>query len=82
MHNSLEEMLEGVSHDDFTFWLSHQCTKALFLKLNIDLEELREHWSLGNYDEIQNLRASGQAFYLMSLEADLRTMLLEKSAQT
>jgi hypothetical protein len=32
-------------------------------------------WSLGHFDDAENLKAQGQAFYILGLQDDLRHML-------
>ena len=68
-------LLETVSPSDFINWLSMAPTKALFLQLQLDQEELRELWSSGRFTEDEQLKAQGQSFYLLDLEAKIRGML-------
>jgi len=49
----------------------------MFLQYQIDLEQLREDWSLFKYTPEEEKRAQGQAFYVLDLEDKIRGMLTD-----
>ena len=63
--------------EDHSSWLSHPCSKVLKWGLELDLLNLQECWALGNFDERENLKAEGQAFYILGLREDIQHMLTD-----
>lgn len=67
-------LLERVSPADFENWLQMDATKASFVQFEIDSEDLREKWASGCFNEREELKAQGQALYLLLLEETIRRM--------
>jgi hypothetical protein len=75
LQSKVQEILAGITPEDHSSWLAHPCSKLLETALKLDLHNLQMSWSLGHFDEAENLKAQGQAFYILGLQDDLRHML-------
>lgn len=73
-------LMEQASPDDFTNWKAHPLTKALLLKLEADSEEVRDLWSRGHFPDDTQLKAQGQAMYIMNLIEDIKAFNVERDA--
>jgi len=77
LQSKIQSNLEGITPEDYSSWLAHPCSKVLFATLDLDEENLRTGWQLGEYGKRQEAQAQGQAFYILGLRDDLRHMLAE-----
>ena len=75
LESKQRSLLEKVSKDDHINWLSMPSTKAMFIQFEIDQEQLRELWAAGQYGDVENLKAQGQAYYILDLEQKIKEML-------
>lgn len=75
LESKQRSLLEKVSKDDHINWLSTPSTKAMFIQFDIDQQQLREMWSMGQYNETEGWKAQGQAQYIMDLEQKIKEML-------
>jgi len=64
--------------DDIRQWLTHPLTKAVLTRLELDSEELRDQWVLGNFSNEEQHKAQGQAMYIIGLASDIRTIAQAK----
>lgn len=74
LENKLVELVEQGSREDFVQWLHSTFTQALFVRLDLDQEELRDYWSLGHYTNDEQVKAQGQAEYIVGLIYDIKTI--------
>ena len=65
--SKLKELQARISKSAFQQWLSSNSTKALLMQIEIDREELTEHWAAGRYNDVENQRAIGQSDYMLGL---------------
>jgi len=66
------ELLELASESDFVNWLSSPVTKAMFIQLEIDVENLKNNWADNAYIDEEESKAKGQAMYIKGLYELLR----------
>lgn len=71
----------GITPEDHSSWLAHPCSKLLLTTLKLDFHNLTNSWSLGNFTDDEQLKAQGQAFYIMGLEDDIRHMLADQNKE-
>ncbi len=64
LRSKLKEAQSRISRDAYTQWKSSATTKAMMLKFQIDLEDLKECWADGLFDDKKLVAAQGQAAYL------------------
>lgn len=81
IHSKMQDLLAGVRTEEFQQWVTSPCTRALFMKLDMDLTDITLGWQLGNYDDADNHKAQGQAFYILQLVEDIRTMKSDQLAE-
>ena len=74
IESKIQEKVTGQTHESFQQWLSHPFTKALLLQLELDGEELRNSWSLGQFSAEEQVRAQGQAFYILGLTSEIHSL--------
>ena len=67
LRSKLKEAQSRISKDAFSQWTSSATTKALLIRLEIDLEDLKECWADGLFDDKKLVAAQGQAAYLSDL---------------
>ena len=77
LQSKIREILESLTPEDHQLWMSHPCTQITLLSLELDKTNLEESWALGQFDDRENLKAQGQAFYIMGMDQDMRHMLRE-----
>ena len=65
----LEELRASISPDVWIQWRSSGPTKALMLQLDIDLEDLKDNWAKGRFNDREGVEAQGQAAYIDGLDA-------------
>lgn len=67
LESLLREQQSRVTPEDYTTWLASAPTKALFLQLEIDLEDLKANWVRGEFaSDDKQTRARAQAEYILT----------------
>lgn len=75
LESKIAELLEKVNKDTYIQWLSHPCTKAVLIQLELDQEEIKDNWANNRYTEGDNeAQAKGQVAYILGLDVTIRSM--------